>query len=337
MENKNKKNTDALDFIIDSNSIEYINELKLNLLKKDYALEKENIVNDSINSLDWLKSLIIEEKTKENRKGIFDFSNYSEKTKLILDWVKVFFKYLFSSSLIFALLLFSTNYSAYINLIKNYVNKTELEVTKQNIISSVEAANIKEKYKIEKLKELQTKKEEAKKDRLSIKKMKKSQDKESLNLSIEITPYENRVIVPRIGKNIPLIDIKNRNVSWEKELNAIFNKELEKGIIRYPGSAKPGEKWNSFIFGHSSNFPWMKGNYNEVFALLWEVEVGDKVIVYYEQEKYTYIIKEQNVIEPGDVSILKRDKNKKELTLMTCWPIGTTLNRLIVTWELVSE
>jgi sortase (surface protein transpeptidase) len=35
-------------------------------------------------------------------------------------------------------------------------------------------------------------------------------------------------------------------------------KELEKGIIRYPGSAKPGENGSSFIFGHSSNFPWIK-------------------------------------------------------------------------------
>jgi len=47
-------------------------------------------------------------------------------------------------------------------------------------------------------------------------------------------------------------------VSSEKELNNIFMNELENGIIRYPGSAKPGENGNSFIFGHSSNFPWIK-------------------------------------------------------------------------------
>jgi sortase (surface protein transpeptidase) len=28
----------------------------------------------------------------------------------------------------------------------------------------------------------------------------------------------------------------------------IFMKELEKGVIRYPGTALPGEKGNSFIF-----------------------------------------------------------------------------------------
>jgi len=77
----------------------------------------------------------------------------------------------------------------------------------------------------------------------------------NIDLNIEITPYENRVIIPKIGKNIPLIDITQKKVTGVDELNNIFMEELEKGIIRYPGSAKPGENGNSFIFGHSSNFP----------------------------------------------------------------------------------
>jgi len=112
-------------------------------------------------------------------------------------------------------------------------------------------------------------------------------------------------------------------------------KELEKGIIRYPGSAKPGENGSSFIFGHSSNFPWIKWDYNDVFSLLDKVVYNDEVIVYYWQEKYTYKIKEKKVITPWDVSVLERNKDKSEITLMTCWPIWTTLNRLIVTWELI--
>jgi sortase A len=120
-------------------------------------------------------------------------------------------------------------------------------------------------------------------------------------------------------------------------LNNIFMKELENGVIRYPGSAKPGQKWNSFIFGHSSNFPWIKWDYNDVFALLDNVEFDDEVIIYYNQKKYKYIIREKNVISPGQTGVLKRNNNKSEITLMTCWPIGTTLNRLIVTGELIEE
>jgi sortase A len=114
-------------------------------------------------------------------------------------------------------------------------------------------------------------------------------------------------------------------------------KELERGIIRYPGSAKPGEDGSSFIFWHSSNFPWIKWDYNDVFSLLDNVTNNDEIIVYYDQKKYVYKITEKKVITPWDVSILNRDEKKPEITLMTCWPIWTTLNRLIVTWELVEK
>jgi hypothetical protein len=55
-------------------------------------------------------------------------------------------------------------------------------------------------------------------------------------------------VIPKIGKNIPLLDIKQQTVSGHDELNNIFMKELENGVIRYPGSAKPGQNGNAFIF-----------------------------------------------------------------------------------------
>jgi LPXTG-site transpeptidase (sortase) family protein len=82
-------------------------------------------------------------------------------------------------------------------------------------------------------------------------------------------------------------------------------KELENGVIRYPGSAKPGNDGNTFIFGHSSNFPWIKGDYNDVFALLDHVENGDEIIIYYNQKKFKYKINRKDVVTPGDVSVLE--------------------------------
>jgi sortase (surface protein transpeptidase) len=112
-------------------------------------------------------------------------------------------------------------------------------------------------------------------------------------------------------------------------------KELENGIVRYPGSWVPWVNWNMFVFWHSSNFPWLKWDYNDVFATLDKVVFNDKIIVYYNQKKYTYKIREKKVIKPGEVSILKRDEWKSEISLMTCYPIGTSINRLVVIWELV--
>jgi LPXTG-site transpeptidase (sortase) family protein len=160
---------------------------------------------------------------------------------------------------------------------------------------------------------------------------------EEINLDIEIIPFVNRVVIPKIAKNIPLVDINQGNVEDFDELNDVFMDELKWWVVRYPGSAKPWNFWNSFIFGHSSNFPWIEWDYNDVFALLDRLEIWDEIITYYEWQKYVYRIKEKKVINPNDVSVLKRDTGKKEITLMTCWPIGTTYNRLLLIGEIVNE
>jgi LPXTG-site transpeptidase (sortase) family protein len=158
-----------------------------------------------------------------------------------------------------------------------------------------------------------------------------------LSYDVEITPYDNRVIIPKLGKNIPLVNVENQKVGNAKDWNKIFETELEKGVIKYPGSANPGEPGNAFVFGHSSNFPWIKGDYNEVFAMLDKLSFGDEMIVYFKQKKYVYVVREKHVIKPGYVNAMKGKEESKQLTLMTCWPIGTTLNRLIVMGELKEE
>jgi sortase A len=120
-----------------------------------------------------------------------------------------------------------------------------------------------------------------------------------------------------------------------KKLEEVFNDDLAKWVVRYPWSAKPGEVGNVFIFGHSSNFPWVKWKYNDVFALLNHLQKNDKIIVYYNQKKYVYKVTTKAVINPWEVGILKRNKWKEELTLMTCWPIWTTLKRKIIIAELI--
>lgn len=270
---------------------------------------------------------------------IFDEEDKKEKKEKlnIFSWIIFLFKYCLTSALIFWILLVSTNYVAYFNIVKSYFNKNEQLTETKWIISSVEAWTIKSKSikKIIKNEDL-INEENSWITQYSLKKLVNTSNKKDLDLNIEITPYDNRIVIPKISKNIPLVDIKDRKIEWgAKEVNNIFMKELENWVIRYPWSAKPWNHWNTFIFGHSSNFPWMKWDYNEVFALLDNVEYDDEIYIYYWQKKYKYVIREKKVISPWDVSILKRNKDKSELTLMTCWPIWTTLNRLIVTWELV--
>ena len=258
-------------------------------------------------------------------------------------------KYIITSVWILAALLLTTNYSAYSNIAKSYIFEDQIALESQSLLNWVDASHIEKtpveeevivkRTKQDRVNELKKQEEETEQiqNQFSIKKLVDKLDKEDVNLDIAIVPYENRIVIPKIWKNIPLIDIQETKVEWKEQLDNIFMKELEEGIVRYPGSAIPGERWNSFIFGHSSNFPWIAWDYNDVFSRLGQVEVWDIVYSYYGQKKYKYQIKEKKVISPTDVSILKRDKNKSELTLMTCWPIGTTLNRLILIWEIIEE
>lgn len=255
-----------------------------------------------------------------------------EVVKKIINFFSFGVRYVSTSVLIFAILLVWTNYSAYINVAKSYIFKDELQQSGDKLISAVEASNF-----VENQQEIIEKSQETKKSQHSLKTLLSESNTTDNAFDIDITPYENKIVIPKIGKNIPLLDIKPRVVSGQDELNDIFMEELQNGVIRYPGSVKPGKDGNTFIFGHSSNFPWIKWDYNDVFALLDKVVFDDYIYVYYDQKKFTYKIREKKVVKPGDVSVLKRNKGKNEITLMTCWPIWTTLNRLLVVWELVEE
>jgi LPXTG-site transpeptidase (sortase) family protein len=156
--------------------------------------------------------------------------------------------------------------------------------------------------------------------------------------TFRVTPYENRIIIPKLAKNIPLIDVNHDSNASFTEMHEVFMEELKKGIVRYPGTAHPGEVGNAFIFGHSSNYPWVQSQYNDVFALMDTLATGDEVIVFYNQKKFVYKITDRAIVKPGDMKTLNaRDPKKKELSLMTCWPIGTTLERIILFAELVED
>lgn len=163
----------------------------------------------------------------------------------------------------------------------------------------------------------------------------KSDDSNKNNVLASITPSncESAKNMPQIPNNsisIPAINT-SAPISWQIENKPdIVAFGLQNGLIHIKGTALPGEIGNVFITGHSSNYPWAKGDYNNVFALLNKLVVGDMVQVKYQNKDYVYKVSELKVVEPSETSVLK-SRNSSELTLMTCTPVGTSLRRLIIT------
>lgn len=164
---------------------------------------------------------------------------------------------------------------------------------------------------------------------------KKIVQKEFPPLQMEVSPLDFRLIVPKIGKNVPLVKMSDEYISddlwgkFEKEVQ----QELRKGVVHYPGTAFPGQNGNVFFTGHSSYYPWDPGKYKDVFANLSQLEVGDEYYVYFQQKKHTYKIFEKKEVRPSEVGVLEQASDKKLSTLMTCWPLGTALKRLIIVAE----
>ncbi|MBN2087759.1 sortase [Candidatus Peregrinibacteria bacterium] len=157
-------------------------------------------------------------------------------------------------------------------------------------------------------------------------------------IDFPIAPTDNRIIIPKLGKSVPLVDMSTEHIEGENwvDLEKQIQDGLREGVVHYPGTAKPGQYGNVFMTGHSSYYPWDPGQFKDVFALLGQLEPNDEFIVYYNQVRHKYRIYEKLEVMPDNVEVLEQPKDKKIATLMTCTPVGTALRRLIIKAEEIS-
>jgi LPXTG-site transpeptidase (sortase) family protein len=119
-------------------------------------------------------------------------------------------------------------------------------------------------------------------------------------------------------------------VIWEVPfIEDAMNSSLEKGVIHIAGTALPGQQGMSAIAGHSSNYPWSKGQFNTVFAPLTKAKIGDTFEINYKGTMYQYKVSKVYEVKPTEVAILS-DHSRTGIRLITCTPLGTSLRRLIV-------
>jgi len=148
-------------------------------------------------------------------------------------------------------------------------------------------------------------------------------DNSALELKAVDPNAQSKIIINSVSVEAP-ISYDQKVVDEER-----FQSALRNGVVHYPGTANPGEIGNVVIFGHSSNYVWAEGNYKDVFAPLHGMEVGQKIYIEYQGTRYIYSVQEIKTVEPDEVSVLQQT-SKKELTLITCTPVGTNKQRLIV-------
>ncbi|MFZ2125061.1 MAG: sortase [Candidatus Saccharimonadales bacterium] len=151
----------------------------------------------------------------------------------------------------------------------------------------------------------------------------------AVNVKVTSDP---KLIIPRINVDVPVI--YNVGSDYASQMAA-----MQDGVAHFsiPGAdAHPGEIGNAVIAGHSSNDLFDGGDYKFIFAQLEKLAVGDTIYANYKSTRYTYVITKKQVVGPSDVSKLVYKTTQPMLTLVTCTPLGTSLNRLLITAKQIS-
>lgn len=148
--------------------------------------------------------------------------------------------------------------------------------------------------------------------------------------SVQPIDTEFGIVIEKIGANAKVLP----EINWQEP--AVYQEALRYGVAHAKGTALPGEVGNVFIFAHSGIDFSEAARYNAVFYLMNKLAAGDEIELFYEGKEYQYQVTDTKKVSSEAVEYLAQDESKKTLTLMTCWPAGTTLKRLIVQAELKS-
>ncbi len=140
-----------------------------------------------------------------------------------------------------------------------------------------------------------------------------------------------QISIPKIGVTAPVL--------WSNSSDN-FTADLDKGVIHYPGTAYPGQLGLAYISGHSSNYIWSKSSYSHIFSRLNELQAGDEFFITVnnsEGDKVSlrYVVTDRREFQPDDQTQFSPSAaGDSEVNLSTCWPLGSTARRMVVSAKL---
>ena len=135
-----------------------------------------------------------------------------------------------------------------------------------------------------------------------------------------LSGIRDRLIISKGNINMPVFLGDNEKV-------------LNKGGWLFPTTSRPELGGNSVIFGH--RYKYLPPASNTLYNLD-KVEVGDEMILIWQGREYKYKVFEKKVIEPTNLSVIQPTSDAR-LTVITCTPLWTTKQRLVITGSLVSQ
>ena len=125
-----------------------------------------------------------------------------------------------------------------------------------------------------------------------------------------------RIQIPALGLDAPVV----QGDGWE---------QLKKGVAQHIGTANPGRSGNLVLSAHNDIF-------GELFRYLDKLQPGDQVILYTNQQQYTYVVSGTQIVEPTDVGVMA-PTGSPVVTLISCYPYLIDKQRIVVQASLQNQ
>lgn len=153
-----------------------------------------------------------------------------------------------------------------------------------------------------------------------------SEDRVSQGPPPDISPIRH-IYIPSIGVDTVVKYVPSNGTTW-------LISGLKQEVAWMGETSWPGLGGNTGLAGHVT----IRDGSNGPFRYLEEINPGDEIIIYTEENIYTYQAREQRIVEDNDLSVIAKSSNP-QLTLITCIDWNTEvhmyLKRLIVFSDLV--
>jgi len=125
-----------------------------------------------------------------------------------------------------------------------------------------------------------------------------------------------RIQIPALGVDAPIV----QGDGWE---------QLKKGVGQHVGTANPGENGNVVLSAHNDIF-------GEIFRDLDRLKPGDEIIIYTNQQPFSFLVTTTRVIDPTQVEVMD-PTTQPTVTLISCYPYMVDDQRIVVTARIHNE
>ncbi len=138
---------------------------------------------------------------------------------------------------------------------------------------------------------------------------------------------ENKITISSLDVSVSIVEVGG---TTEKEYRAA----LDRGVIHFPGTPFPGEEGMTILLGHSAPVGRPRIKHDWVFSEIDNLKEGDEIEVCYNNKLTVYTVIDEetgkSIYQVGDdvPSLYNQAEGKKEAVLMSCWPPGSSENRI---------